>query len=133
LEFRIRNAALEAIVAQARDASPRECCGLLIGTGHAIDEAVLARNLAEGSTRFLIDPRDHIEARRVARRRSLDVLGFYHSHPRSAAWPSAADVAEAAYPDAVYLIVSLAGTSPEAKLFRIERETVAELRLVRLG
>ena len=129
--FSITNGALGAIVDQARDASPRECCGLLIGSGNTIDEAVPARNIADGSTRFLIDPADHIDARRAAGRRGLGIIGFYHSHPQSAAWPSPTDVAEAAYPDAVHLIVSLAEAAPEVRLFRIESGTVAELRLVR--
>ena len=72
-------------------------------------------------TRFLIDPKDHIDARRAARGRGLEVLGFYHSHPHSPAWPSPTDVAEAAYPDAVHLIVSLDGGVADARLFRIER------------
>ena len=112
---------LEAIIAQARAEAPAECCGMLIGRGASIDEGVPARNLAAGPTRFLIDPRDHIDARRAARGRGFEVLGFYHSHPTSPAWPSETDLAEAAYPEAVWLIVSLAGGCADARLFRIER------------
>ena len=81
-------------------------------------------------TRFLIDPKDHIAARRAARGRGLEVLGFYHSHPHSPAWPSPTDVAEAAYPEAVHLIVSLEGGGADARLFRIERGSPVELPLV---
>ena len=103
---------------------------MLIGRGASIDEAVPARNIAASPTRFLIDPRNHIDARRAARGRGLEVLGFYHSHPRSPAWPSPADVAEAAYPDAVYLIVGLGVGGPDARLFRIERGMAVELPLI---
>src|SRR3990167_8759561 len=129
-EFRIRQAALEAIVAHARAESPAECCGMLTGRGASIDEAVRARNIAARPTRFLIDPKDHIDARRAARGRGLEVLGFYHSHPQSPAWPSPTDVAEAAYPDAVYLIVSLVDGGADARLFRIERGSAIELPLI---
>ena len=128
--FCIRHAVLEVVIAHARAAQPAECCGVLIGSGHAIDEALPARNLAGGSTRFLIDPKDHIDARRAARRRGLDVLGFYHSHPDSPAWPSPTDVDEATYPEAVHLIVSLAQGAADARLFRIERKAATELPLV---
>jgi proteasome lid subunit RPN8/RPN11 len=106
---------------------------MLIGRGASIDEAVPAQNIAANpTTRFLIDPKDHIDARRLARSRGLEVLGFYHSHPRSAAWPSATDIAEAAYPDAVYLIVSLAAKDADARLFRVDRGAVTEVSLVRV-
>ena len=114
---------------QARAAQPAECCGVLIGAGTTIEAAVPARNLAESPTRFLIDPQDHIAARRTARERGLDVVGFYHSHPGTAAWPSPTDVAEATYLESVHLIVSLAGETAEARLFRIGEGTATELPL----
>jgi proteasome lid subunit RPN8/RPN11 len=129
--FQIRHEALDVIIAHARAAAPAECCGLLVGSGHTINEAVRAQNIADAPTRFLIDPKDHIDARRAARDRGLEVIGFYHSHARSPAWPSPTDVAEAgaAYPGAVHLIVSVDGGDPDARLFRIERSSVAELPL----
>ena len=129
MTFHIAQAVLDAIVAHARAAAPAECCGLLIGSGAAIVQAVRARNIAAKPARFLIDPKDHIDARREARRRGLEVLGFYHSHPQSPAWPSETDVAEAAYPEAVHLIVSLAGGDTDAGLFRIDRGTAVEVPL----
>ena len=129
-EFRIRHEALELIVAHARAAEPAECCGLLIGSGSAIDEAWPARNLAESRTRFLIDPKDHIDARRAARSRGLDVFGFYHSHPTSPAWPSPTDVDETTYPEAVHLIVSIESGATDVRLFRIARGSAIELPLI---
>jgi proteasome lid subunit RPN8/RPN11 len=131
--FRIRREALEAIVAHARAEAPAECCGMLIGRGAAIDEAVRAKNLAADPARFLIDPKDHIGARRAVRGRGLDVLGFYHSHTRSAAWPSPTDVSEATYPEAVHLIVSIERGAADARLFRIERDSAIEVPLSAVG
>ena len=128
--FHISAAALDAIVAHAHAEAPAECCGMLLGTNDSIDEAVRAKNIAETTTRFLIDPKDHIDARRAARSRGLDVLGFYHSHPHSPAWPSPTDVAEAAYPEAVHLIVGIEGGVAAARLFRIERGSAIELPLI---
>ena len=119
--MRVARAALESIVAHAREATPAECCGLLLGGPAGVVEAVRTRNIADDpSARFEIDPKDHIDGRREARRRGLEVIGFYHSHPGSPAVPSETDRAEASYPDHLYLIVSLAGDPPDVALFRLD-------------
>jgi proteasome lid subunit RPN8/RPN11 len=106
---RVRADALAAIGAHARRESPNECCGLLIGTTELIDEAVAARNMVAAPSRYQIDPRDHIAANRRLRGTGRRVVGAYHSHPRTPATPSSTDLAEALYPEFVWLIVSLAG------------------------
>ena len=117
----IARAVLDAVVAHARETAPAECCGLLLRRGGVVVEAIRTANVADArETRFVIDPTGHIDGRREARRRGLDVAGFYHSHPRSAANPSATDRAEASYPDHLYLIVSLAQDPPEVGLFSLD-------------
>ena len=54
-----------------------------------------------------------------ARTGGLDVIGFYHSHPRTPATPSASDLAEAWYPDHLYLIVSVRAEPAEVRLYRL--------------
>jgi len=118
---RVARAALDSIVAHAREAAPAECCGLLLGHDGVVVEAVRTLNVAaDQRSRFVIDPKEHIDHRREARRRGFDVAGFYHSHPRSAVSPSAIDRAEASYADHLYLIVSLAHEPPEVGLFRLD-------------
>lgn len=113
----------QAIVAHARRESPRECCGLLLGSGGRIQFAVPAPNRARGRTRFRLDPRLHLDVQRAVRRFEppLDVIGAYHSHPAGPARPSARDVAEAHYPDWVHLIVGLDGPRPRVSAFRIAK------------
>ena len=116
----VRADALAEITRHARACAPDECCGLLLGGDGAIVEAVRASNIAtDPASRFLIDPVDHFAAIRTARVRSLDIVGFYHSHPRSAAEPSARDLAEFNYPDHLYAIVSLRTEVAEIRLFRL--------------
>ena len=98
---------------------------MLIGSAGAITSAIRARNLSRHPSRFLIDPQDHIRARRDARDAGLDVIGFYHSHPHSSAEPSPADLAEASYPNHLYLIVGLAGEAAELRLYRFTGEMFA--------
>ena len=75
--------------------------------------------MADCPNRFLIDPKDHIDARRIARGRGLDVIGFYHSHPHSDPYPSPTDLAEAAYGDTVSVIVSLKEKAPRIRAFMV--------------
>jgi desampylase len=115
----VHASALTAITAHALEAAPAECCGVLLGRPDEVLEAIRARNLADSPVRFVVDPQDHIAARRDARRRGLEVVGFYHSHPHSAPVPSATDLAEAGYPDHLYAIVGLIdGRAPEVCVYR---------------
>jgi proteasome lid subunit RPN8/RPN11 len=127
----VRALALESIVAHAREAAPLECCGLLVGRGDEIVEAVRARNAAaDPATRFLIDPKDHFDGRHAARERGLDVVGFYHSHPGSPPEPSARDAAEFSYPGDLYAIVSLLAGPPQVGLFRFDAGNFHRLSFV---
>jgi proteasome lid subunit RPN8/RPN11 len=110
-----------ACVAHARETAPEECCGLLLGRGDEVVEAVRARNVADDpATRFLVDPVDHFAARRTARERGLEVVGFYHSHPSSPPEPSERDRAEFSYAGHLYAIVSLQVEPAEVRLFRFD-------------
>jgi proteasome lid subunit RPN8/RPN11 len=91
------------VIAHAREAAPDECCGILIGTPDGVSAAVRAVN-------------------RDARAAGLDIVGFYHSHPHSAATPSPTDLAEASYVGCLYLIVGLAGDSADVKVYRFSGE-----------
>ncbi len=129
----------EALIGHAERARPRECCGLLVGRGDPeggerveIEETVPGRNLAEDADRFWLAPVDHIRARREARARGLDVVGFYHSPPHSAARPSARDLAEAIYPDMLYVIVSLEVDPPVARAYVLSHGRFLE-RPLRVG
>ncbi|HEV8211815.1 MAG TPA: M67 family metallopeptidase, partial [Vicinamibacterales bacterium] len=111
-----------------------ECCGLLLGRGDEIVEARPARTIADQpASRFLIDPHDHIEGRREARTRGLEVVGFYHSHPRSSSEPSPRDLDEFSYPGHLYAIVSLRGEPAEVRLFRFEAGNFQRVAFVTVG
>ena len=126
-EFTIASDALEEIVAHAREAWPAECCGLLLGRGTAVAEAARTPNVSTDPNRFLVDPQAHIAARREARDRGIQVLGFYHSHPHSPPAPSVTDLAEASYPEYLSLIVSPATDQATIRLFRLVTGTFREI------
>jgi proteasome lid subunit RPN8/RPN11 len=132
-ELRITKAAVDAIVAHAREAAPDECCGLLIGSPTRIEQAHRARNLHASPSRFLIDPQDHFAAIRAARAAGRAVVGVYHSHPSTPPEPSATDLAEATYAEYLYAIVSVRTEPAELRLFRLEAAEFVEESLVVLS
>jgi proteasome lid subunit RPN8/RPN11 len=105
---------LEAMSAHGQLDYPYECCGLLIGRfleyGRKVVSEVYpisnAREEEAKRNRFLIRPEELLRGERHARRKSLDVLGFYHSHPDEEARPSRYDL-EHAWPTYSYVIVSV--------------------------
>ncbi len=127
--MKIARQALDELLAHARESDPRECCGVLLGVGDRIATASRARNLLESETEYVIDPRDHIAARRQARAAHQAVLGFYHSHPRTAPYPSASDLAEWSYSDAVSVIVGRDEHRLRARAYRIVSGAVEEVLL----
>lgn len=119
--IQISRSTLDDMLAHAESAAPKECCGLLIGSAARVERAVRARNLRESATRFLVDPAAHFAAIKAARAEGATVVGVYHSHPSSAPVPSDRDLAEAAYPEYLYVIVVPRGPdrSREARAFRL--------------
>jgi proteasome lid subunit RPN8/RPN11 len=125
---------IAALVEHARQDAPNECCGFLVGQSSRIVECVRVTNVAASSSRFLVDPREHIALNRRLRGSGREVIGVYHSHPRSAATPSATDIADSHYPEFVYVIVSLADPQhPDVRAFRIRDDMATVVALITEG
>jgi proteasome lid subunit RPN8/RPN11 len=98
-------------------AYPNEGCGVLIGrfAGQRVEvvDATSGTNLNTDRSRdrYLLDPADIVRADRQARARSLDVVGFWHSHPDHPARPSQFDT-DHAWLDYVYVIVNTTAAGP---------------------
>ena len=118
--LRATQAVVDAIISHARAEAPRECCGVLLGTLEEITGVVPGRNSADDPIRrFRLNPEDHFAAIRRARQLGVEVVGFYHSHPVSAAAPSPTDREHASYANHLYGIVTLATGAPRLELFRL--------------
>lgn len=100
---------LGALLDHARSHAPLECCGVLLGEGRHVIEAVPAANIAASPAQaYAIAPDALADA--LLRRRGREVVGFYHSHPAHDAHPSAQDIANWQYPDLAMVIISLRET-----------------------
>ena len=122
----------EEIVAHARAAAPQECCGLVLGDGEDAQRVVRCRNVhATPETRYLIDAKDVVAALRASEDFDRELVAIYHSHPRTQPYPSPTDRADAYWPLAAYVLVSLRSEPPEMYAYRIEeQERVSEIPIV---
>ena len=113
---------LERIFAHAKEAAPSECCGL-IGGGEDQRSMTIYQlhNVAPNAVvSYEAAPEDLFAAQRQMRERDEQLLGIYHSHPRSAEpFPSETDVRLAYYPSAIYFIIGLGANTETLRAFRI--------------
>ena len=130
MPLRASRATIEELILHAREALPRECCGLLVGAPDEIAWTTRARNLDPSPGRYLVDPEDHFEAQRRARSAGLSVIGAYHSHPGREAVPSAADRAEADAPEFLYVIVSPEAGVEGVRAYRLSGGNFQAVELV---
>src|SRR5215469_8207549 len=120
----------DALQTHALEARPEECCGLLAGDGEVISYVYRLHNEADRpETRYFASPEDLFAAMKGMRQEGLEMMGIYHSHPNSPAYPSTSDVELAFYSDCVYFIVSLAGDF-EMCAFRINNGMVSPVEIV---
>ena len=130
-EFQLPAEMRQAIIDHAVRDAPRECCGIVAGRGGVPIRVYETRNIAEGNRLYEIDPGQLIDLEfHELPEQEAEIIAIYHSHPESPAYPSATDVALAFWPDAVYLICSLADRDrPDVRGFRIRDEAIHEVTL----
>jgi proteasome lid subunit RPN8/RPN11 len=119
----------------AQQEYPNECCGLLAGRGGRVVRLYRGANVDLSPYTYRLDPLDQLRIFREIDAEGLELLGIYHSHTQSPAYPSRTDVAKAYYPDAVYVIVSVdngasSGGHPVVRAFRIRDDAIIEEDLV---
>lgn len=117
----------DEIIAHAREDYPNECCGLLFGMNGRAERLLRMENIEHSPLTYRVDSQKLLEAFQTMDEIGLDLVGIYHSHTHSPAEPSRTDIALAGYPDAHYLIVSLADQEkPVLRAFLIDNGVVVE-------
>ncbi len=129
--LRLPHEVAAAMVQQARFVAPTEACGLFASDGRGrVVMAYPLTNIDASERRFTVAPQEHYGAWKHASRNGWTIAGVFHSHPRTAAYPSAADVAGALDPSWYYVIVGQVLTRPEIRAYRIVEGVVSELDVV---
>jgi len=120
-----------AMVEQARQEAPHECCGLLAGRSGGVERLFRGTNVDHNPFTYYMDPKEVLRATKEIDAAGQDLLAIYHSHTHTAAYPSATDIAKAHYPDSLYLIISLQDpVRPEIRAFVIDGDAVAEKSVI---
>jgi proteasome lid subunit RPN8/RPN11/molybdopterin converting factor small subunit len=127
----ITQAHRDEMIEHAQEDFPNECCGLLFGRDKRAERLLRMENIEHSPLNYRVDGKALFEAFDAMDRVGLDLVGIYHSHTHSAAEPSRTDIALAGYPDAHYLIVSLADRArPVLRAFTIVDGSVEEQEVV---
>jgi [CysO sulfur-carrier protein]-S-L-cysteine hydrolase len=116
----------DELVAHARAGLPNEACGILAGVDGRVERFFPAQPDEPSPYYYRIESRDQIRIMNAIDDAGLDLLGIYHSHTSSPAYPSRTDAEQAFWPEAVYVIVSLAGSDADVRGYRIHDMSVTE-------
>ena len=70
---------------------PNEACAILFGKNNEVLDIFLTENIDESPVNFTISNKQLIEGYKIAEDKKIDVIGIFHSHPNSDAFPSTID------------------------------------------
>lgn len=109
---------------------PLEACGLLVGVGDHVTDAYATDNEHRSPVLYRVDDRQLLQVVQEAQQQKQEIVAIYHSHVQSAPVPSRTDIEQATWPEAFYVIISLAHRRPEVRVWRIVDHQVTQHPLV---
>jgi [CysO sulfur-carrier protein]-S-L-cysteine hydrolase len=127
--MRISQELFHEMVAHALQDAPDECCGMIASRNGEAVKVHRATNAAASPLRYEIDGAEQYRIQMAIEDEDLELGGIYHSHTRSEPYPSQTDVNLAFYPEALYVIVGVAGDEPEVRAYEIRDGQVSETEL----
>jgi [CysO sulfur-carrier protein]-S-L-cysteine hydrolase len=128
----LTHAQYDTVLAHCFDGFPEEACGLLAGPFEAgaptgeVGEVYPCRNADASARTYTVDSKDLLAAMRDADDRGFDIIGVWHSHTHTDAYPSATDVRQAVDPSWCYVIVSLKSGEPVLRGYFIRDGAIHE-------
>lgn len=118
------------MVAHVQRHAPEEACGILAGVGGQVQQVYEVENLRHSPVAYEMDPVQQVEAMLALETAGWDLCGIFHSHPAGPPLPSATDLAQAYYPDAVYVILAPSGREWGMRGFTLAGGRAVEVPLV---
>ena len=101
---------------------PKESCALLFGKDNQVLDIFLTENIEESPLNFTISNEQLIEGYKIAEEKKMDVIGIFHSHPNSDAFPSNTDKKFMQSNPVVWIIYS--GINKNFRAFVLESDSV---------
>jgi proteasome lid subunit RPN8/RPN11 len=131
---RIARALLDELIAHAREDAPNECCGVVaveLGPPASATRVHRAVNTAASPLRFEVDGRELLHTIEAIEADGAELGAIYHSHTRTAPYPSQTDINFAAnWPGVEWIIVGLArDQEPIVRSYLIDRGKVEEVAI----
>jgi [CysO sulfur-carrier protein]-S-L-cysteine hydrolase len=116
------------MVAHCLAGLPDEACGLLVGPygGDEATQLFVTANAAASAIVYEIDPKEMLRVDRAAQGFGADIMGVFHSHTHTDAYPSLTAVTQASDPGWHYVIVSLRDSHPVLRSYRIGGGEITE-------
>jgi [CysO sulfur-carrier protein]-S-L-cysteine hydrolase len=130
----IAPALLDALIEHALADAPNECCGVVAvtpGSPPIAAEVHRASNTAASPLRFEVDPRELLRIIDQLEDAGQELGAIYHSHTRTAPYPSQTDVNFAAnWPGVEWIIIGVADLEqPEVRSYLIDGGEITEVRI----
>ena len=132
--LRLTLAQYRVIVAHCYDGVPNEACGVLAGPIEGaseplgpVTEVYPCENADASARSYTVDSRQLLQAMRDAESRGEELVGVWHSHTHTDAYPSDTDVRQAFEPTWIYVIVSLKQPEPVLRAYRIRDGEILEV------
>ncbi len=123
----LRKDLLDKIIAQCKKEFPNEACGILAGKDAQVEKVYEMTNRDKSPESYFMETKEQFKVMKEIRTKGLEMLGIYHSHVKSPAYPSGRDVEMAFYPEASYVIISLQDKdNPSMRSFKIREEKTSE-------
>lgn len=117
----------EKLVEHAEKEAPNEACGILAGKDYKVEKVYEMVNTDNRAKTFFMEPKQQLKVMKEIRNLGLEMIGIYHSHLETDAYPSAHDVELANYPEASYVIVSIKDRdNPSIRSFKIVEGKINE-------
>ena len=125
--LRLPRALYAEVVVHCQRQYPKEACGILAGSGERVSQVYSMRNVEDSPIGYAMDPTEQFQLEKTMRQRNQRMIGIYHSHTATDAYPSPVDVSLAISPDISYVLVSLAHQAkPVIKSYRIVDGTITK-------
>ena len=111
-------------------AFPNESCGLLAGKEGRPVKFFAMTNRDASPVTYRLDPKEQLHVFEEMDEQGWELLGIFHTHTHSEAYPSETDRAQAFYPEAEYLVMSLSDrANPQLRSFAIVDDEIVEQEL----